>query len=187
MSAPFATALLIPLVLLPPTGPPRTVVEADFDRASAFVPSAAVSHAQDLVPYGAHVRVVVERAAGRTAVALTVSGLAPGHEFPAHVHTGACGADPAASGPHYQDVPDPVQPSTDPAYANERNELRLTLRTDGAGADAANASVAWAVRAGEARSIVLHAGHPGGALPDAAGAAGAVRASDRVACVNVPF
>ncbi|MFD8754544.1 superoxide dismutase family protein [Kitasatospora sp. NPDC059577] len=175
MTAPLAAALL-PLALLAPAAPPVSVVEAAFDPATAFVPPAAVSYAQDLVPYGSHARVVTDHSVpGRTALTLTVSGLAPDHEFPAHLHTGGCGADPASSGPHYQDTVDPVQPSTDPAYANERNELRLLLRTDGHGDGTATTAVPWQPRPGGARSLVLHAGTPAG--PHGAG--------DRVACVKL--
>ncbi|MFE6872045.1 superoxide dismutase family protein [Kitasatospora sp. NPDC057692] len=179
MPAPLAAALLPFALLAPAAGPfaaPFAVTEADFDPATAFVPPAAVSHAPDLVPYGSHVRVVVDRSLpGRTVLTVTVAGVAADHAFPVHLHTRACGADPAASGPHYQDVVDPVSPSTDPAYANERNELRLTLRTDGRGGGGASAAVAWRPRAGEARSLVLHAGEP----------AGAHGAADRAACVNL--
>ncbi|MBV6701370.1 superoxide dismutase family protein [Kitasatospora aureofaciens] len=175
MSAPFLAALL-PLALLAPATSPVSVVEADFDPATAFVPPAAISYASDLVPYGSHATVVTDRSApGRTVLTLTVAGLAPGHGFPVHLHTGTCGADPAVSGPHYQDVVDPVQPSTDPAYANERNELRLVLRTDERGDGTASAAVDWQPRPGKARSLVLHAGTPAG--PHAAG--------DRVACVKL--
>ncbi|MEV7188424.1 superoxide dismutase family protein [Kitasatospora sp. NPDC093102] len=175
MTAPLAAALL-PLALVAPTASPVTLVEADFDPATAFVPPAAISYASDLVPYGSHARIVTDHSApGRTVLTLTASGLAPGHEFPVHLHTGGCGADPASSGPHYQDVVDPVQPSTDPAYANGRNELRLVLRTDGQGGGSATTAVAWQPRPGGARSLVLHAGTPAG--PHAAG--------DRVACVKL--
>ncbi|MBD0671151.1 superoxide dismutase family protein [Streptomyces sp. CBMA156] len=175
MPAPLAAALL-PLALLAPAASPVSVVEADFDPATAFVPPAAVSYATDLVPYGSHATIVTDRSVpGRTVLTLRATGLAPGHEFPAHLHTGSCGADPASSGPHYQDAADPVQPSTDPAYANERNELRLVLRTDQQGGGTATAVVGWQPRPGEARSLVLHAGTPAG--PHAAG--------DRVACVKL--
>ncbi|MER6366633.1 superoxide dismutase family protein [Kitasatospora sp. NPDC001527] len=174
MPAPLAAALL-PLALLAAAAP-VSVTEADFDPATAFVPPSAISHAPDLVPYGSHVRVVVDRSLpGRTVLTVSLAGVAAGHEFPVHLHTGRCGADPAASGPHYQDVVDPVSPSTDPAYANGRNELRLALRTDGRGEGTAAAAVAWRPRPGEARSLVLHAGEP----------AGAHGAADRVACVNL--
>ncbi|MFJ9697414.1 superoxide dismutase family protein [Kitasatospora sp. NPDC101183] len=175
MPVPYAAALL-PLALLAPAASPVSVVEADFDPASAFVPPAAISYAQDLVPYGSHARVVTDRSVpGRTTLTLTVSGLAADHAFPVHLHTGTCGADPASSGPHYQDVVDPVQPSADPAYANERNELRLVLRTDADGEGTASTAVDWQPRAGGARSLVLHAGDPAG--PHGAG--------DRVACVKL--
>ncbi|MGW2254003.1 superoxide dismutase family protein [Kitasatospora sp. NPDC001660] len=175
MPVPFASALL-PLALLAPAASPVSVIEADFDPASAFVPPSAISYASDLVPYGSHATVVTDRSApGRTVLTLTVAGLAPGHEFPVHLHTGTCGADPAASGPHYQHAVDPVQPSTDPAFANDRNELRLVLRTDERGGGSTSAAVDWQARPGEARSLVLHAGTPAG--PHAAG--------DRVACVKL--
>ncbi|MFF2080764.1 superoxide dismutase family protein [Kitasatospora sp. NPDC058162] len=175
MPLPFAAALL-PLALLAPAVAPVSVMEADFDPATAFVPPAAISYAQDLVPYGSHATVVTDRSApGRTVLTVTLTGVAAGHEFPVHLHTGTCGADPAASGPHYQDVVDPVQPSADPAYANDRNELRLVVRTDERGDGTATAEVAWQPRAGGARSLVLHAGTPAG--PHAAG--------DRVGCVKL--
>ncbi|WP_395296192.1 superoxide dismutase family protein [Kitasatospora hibisci] len=191
MSVPLAAALL-PLALLTPAatapsgpadpsgrvppGSPVSVVEADFDPPTAFVPPTAISHAPDLVPYGSHVRVVVDHAfPGRTVLTVTVAGVAADHAFPAHLHTGPCGADPTASGPHYQDAVDPVRPSADPAYANDRNELRLTLRTDSRGGGTAATAVAWQPRPGEARSLVLHAGTP----------AGRHGAGDRAACVKL--
>ncbi|MGW3072568.1 superoxide dismutase family protein [Kitasatospora sp. NPDC001132] len=175
MTAPLAAALL-PLALLAPAASPASVTEAAFDPATAFVPPTAISYASDLVPYGSHARIVTDRSLpGRTVLTLAVSGLAPDHEFPAHLHTGDCGVDPASSGPHYQNVVDPVQPSTDPVYANEGNELRLVLRTDRQGVGSAATAVAWQPRPGEARSLVLHAGTP----------AGRHAAGDRVACVRL--
>ncbi|MER8186299.1 superoxide dismutase family protein [Kitasatospora sp. NPDC094015] len=167
---------MVPLAVLPAAVSP-TVVAADFDPATAFVPPAAVSYAQDLVPYGARVRVTVVRGAGRTTVAVALASVAPDHTFPAHVHTGRCGADPAASGPHYQHQVDPVQPSSDPAFANERNELRMQVRTDATGAGQARTTVGWEFRPNSAHSVVLHAGE----------AAAGHAAGDRVACVNVDF
>ncbi|MEV6212807.1 superoxide dismutase family protein [Kitasatospora sp. NPDC051914] len=176
MPVPFAAALPA-LLLLPALTPPGTVVEADFDRASVFVPPVAISHAPDVVPYGAHVRVTVARSGGGTAVSVELTGASPAADLAAHVHTGYCGADPASSGAHYQDVRDPVQPSTDPAYANDRNEVRLALRTDARGDAATRTRVGWAFRPGGAHSLVLHTVH----------AAGARAAGARVACVNVDF
>ncbi|GAA4998484.1 superoxide dismutase family protein [Kitasatospora paranensis] len=178
MPVPHSAAALLPLALLPALAPPpATVVEADFDRGSAFVLPAAVSYAADLVPYGSHIRVTELRTDARTAVTVAVRGLAPDLRLAAHVHTGRCGADPAVAGPHYQDRPDPVQPSTDPAYANDRNEARLALRTDARGTAAGRTDLAWAFRAGEARSLVLHTSAP----------AGGHAAGERIACVSVDF
>jgi len=176
MPAPLPAAL-VPLALLPSLVPSTTVIETTFDRASGFVPPTAVSYAPDLVPYGSKVRVSVTRRAGQTSVEVRMSGVAAGHEFPAHVHTGPCASDAASSSPHYQNVADPIQPSTDPAYANDRNEMRLTVRTDKEGRGTATSAVDWSFREGGARSIVLHAGRPAGARGTA----------DRVACVNVRF
>ncbi|MFJ1758231.1 superoxide dismutase family protein [Kitasatospora sp. NPDC088134] len=178
--SPATGALLVPLALLPisppgaegPAGSAGSatdrVVDARFDRANGIVPARAITHAPDLVPYGAQVRVTVGRAAGRTVVSVELSGVAGAHEFPAHVHTGACGADPAASGPHYQQVA-----GSDAAD----NELRMTLRTDPGGAAAASTTVPWQFRPGEAHSLVLHAGTPAGRHAPA----------ERVACVDVDF
>ncbi|AUG77244.1 superoxide dismutase [Kitasatospora sp. MMS16-BH015] len=170
-------AALLPLALLPSLAAPATTVDAVFEPASAFLPATAISYAQDLVPYGSRVHVRVVRVDGHTAVALQLSGVAPGRVFPVHAHTGRCGAAPADSGPHYQDQADPVQPSTDPAYANGSNEVRLAVSTDAQGTGSADTTVAWTFRDGGAHSLVLHAGTPSG---DHA-------AADRVACVNVGF
>ncbi|QKW19588.1 superoxide dismutase family protein [Kitasatospora sp. NA04385] len=178
-----AGALMVPLALLPigppgaqgpagPAGPtaPKAgpVVDARFDRADGFVPARAITHAPDLVPYGSQVRVTVGRAAGRTSVTVELAGVADRHEFPAHVHTGRCGSDPASSGPHYQQVA-----GADAAD----NEVRMTVRTGPDGTGSASATVPWEFRPGEAHSLVLHAGTPAG--PHAA--------ADRAACVDVDF
>ncbi|PYC77046.1 superoxide dismutase [Streptomyces tateyamensis] len=172
----FTAALSLVALGAPGAGAagPATVVTGRFAPAGA---GAAVTFAPDLVPFGAQVQLVAGQLGGRTEVRLTVQGLAPWHSFPVHAHTGACGAAPTDSGPHYQDQVDPVQPSTDPAYANDRNELHLLLSTDGTGHAEARAELDWTFRPGEARSVVLHAGADAGGHP----------ASERVACVDVPF
>jgi superoxide dismutase, Cu-Zn family len=173
-AVPALALALLPTVL------PGTTVEAVFDRPDGIAPATAVSWAPEAVPYGAAVRVVVDRVEGHTTVSMDAEGLAPGHVYPVHAHTRACGTVPADSGPHYQDRRDPVQPSTDPAYLNDRNELWLTLRTDAHGHAAASTTVAWEFRAGEAGSLVLHAGQ------DGHGERGRAPAQ-RVGCVNVDF
>ncbi|MGI5341618.1 superoxide dismutase family protein [Streptomyces sp. CA-181903] len=143
---------------------------------------AAVTYAPDAVPGGARVR-VAERPAhgGGTRFVLRLQGLPAGRTFGAHVHRQACGPKPDDAGPHYQNVKDPVQPSVDPAYANPRNEVWLDVTTDAHGAARAETAVAWRVRPGEARSVVLHE-HATDTRAGHAGTAGA-----RLACVTVPF
>ncbi|MEV0039171.1 superoxide dismutase family protein [Streptomyces sp. NPDC050804] len=116
-----------------------------------------------------------------TTVRLRVSGLLPDRMYGAHVHTGPCGRAPEAAGPHYQNVEDPVQPSTDPAYANAENEVWLDFTTDAGGHGAAVSRHDWRFRPGGARSVVIHEHHTSTA-PGAAGTAGA-----RLACLTVPF
>ncbi|MEV4557359.1 superoxide dismutase family protein [Kitasatospora sp. NPDC049285] len=172
-----AAALLVPLALLPISPPdtpgpagltPDQTVDTRFDRADGFVPAGAITYAPDLVPYGAPVRVTVTRTPGHTAVAVELAGVAGDHAFPAHVHTGRCEKDPAASGGHY------LQAAGSDAADNE---VRMTVRTDADGAGSASATVPWEFRPGEAHSLVLHAGTP----------AGPHSPTDRAACVDVDF
>lgn len=156
-------------------------VRGRFAPPGAFVRPDAVTYNRELVPAGARIA-VSEFAAGRsTLVGMKVAGLRPGHTYGAHVHTRPCGAQPADSGPHYQDRKDPHQPSTDPAYANAANEVWLDFTTDGAGAGAALSRQHWRFRPGEARSVVIHE-HRTATGPGEAGTAG-----DRLACFTVPF
>jgi Cu-Zn family superoxide dismutase len=116
-----------------------------------------------------------------TFVFIALRGVAPDHHFGIHVHTRPCGTQPDSSGPHYQNVKDPKQPSTNPKYANPRNEVWLDTTTNSRGDARAKSLVKWHFRAGEARSVVIHE-HGTGTHMGRAGMAG-----DRVACVNVPF
>ncbi|MET9494598.1 superoxide dismutase family protein [Streptomyces sp. NPDC006552] len=139
---------------------------ATFSPPTAFVASPALTYDMKLVPAAASV-VVEQRGVGRNmTVSLDVGGLAPGHAYGAHVHQKPCGADPAAAGEHYQHVADPDR-------ATAENEVWLDFTTDAAGHGKATVRKTWGVRAGEARSVVIH---------DAPGGAG-----KRVACVTVPF
>lgn len=153
---------------------------ASADRVRAEGTLIAYSSA---VPAGAHARVqAVANAAGNLVVTLHVRGLRPNTEYGAHAHQNACGATGAAAGPHFQHVVDPVQPSTNPAYANPRNEIWLDLTTDDEGNGSAQALVRWQFapdrRAG---SVIIHE-HLTNPGPDNAGTAGA-----RLACLTVGF
>ncbi|GAA5018830.1 hypothetical protein [Actinopolymorpha pittospori] len=90
------------------------------------------------------------------------------------------GEDPADAGPHVQWREDPVQPSTDPRFANPRNEIWLDFTTDRNGVGVAASVVRWPVCQKTAGSVVLHV-HTS-TEPGQAGMAGA-----RLACVNVDF
>ncbi|MGW5050271.1 superoxide dismutase [Actinokineospora sp. NPDC004072] len=129
-----------------------------------------VTYNQERVPIGAKATVVSHSSRGRTVVALLVSGLPPNTGYGAHVHVRPCGPNPADSGPHFQNVPDPNQPSTDPAYANPRNEVWLDFTTDRWGRAYAVSRVAWTFGDRQADTVVLHehrtheGGHAGARL-----------------------
>jgi Cu-Zn family superoxide dismutase len=141
----------------------------------------AVTYNEELVPLNALLWTKAMMRSGSTSVQLTVRGLLPQRAYGAHVHVRECGVDPAASGPHVQHVPDPVQPSVDPAYANPSNELWLDFTTDASGTATATAEVPWELAPQAAGSVVVHE-TPTHTEPGPAGTAGA-----RVACLTVPF
>ncbi|QNS08926.1 superoxide dismutase family protein [Streptomyces xanthii] len=141
-------------------------VEGRFAPPTAFVPSAAVTYDDRLVPPGASIEVEQEGGRGDMTVRLAVEGLEPGRAYGAHVHREPCGADPEAAGGHYRH-------EEDPGRADAANEVWLDFTTDRAGDGRAVVHKAWGLRRGEADSVVLH---------DAPGGAG-----HRVACFTVPF
>ncbi|WP_031468501.1 superoxide dismutase family protein [Sciscionella sediminilitoris] len=116
---------------------------------------------------------------GGTTVVFGVRGLVPDRAYGAHVHTKACGATGEAAGPHFQNVPDPVQPSVDPAYANPRNEVWLDFTTDATGTGFAASSLDWRFAGRAAKSIVIHE------TPTHTGAGHAGMAGARLACLNI--
>ncbi|MBO9521457.1 MAG: superoxide dismutase family protein [Nocardioidaceae bacterium] len=135
------------------------------------------------IPQGATARVqAVYNAAGDTVVTLHVRGLLPNTQYGAHAHQNACGLTGAAAGPHFQHVPDPVQPSTNPLYANPGNEIWLDFTTDEDGNASAQTVQRWQFSPDRrAHSVIIHAEHtnPG---PQGAGTAGA-----RLGCLTVAF
>ncbi|MEV5238306.1 superoxide dismutase family protein [Streptomyces cinnamoneus] len=181
-------SLLIPVVaaamaIVSPTGGTAAqalVVDGQF-RAADGGTYRAVTFDGTAIPAGSRVTVTERTSPDGTRVELRVGGVQANRTFGAHVHTQACGSTPAASGPHYQNVKDPKQPSTDPQYANAQNEVWLDFTTDGNGDGGAASTVQWRFRAGEARSVVVH-DHGTATASGQAGTAGA-----RLACVNVPF
>jgi Cu-Zn family superoxide dismutase len=144
-------------------------------------PEVAITYAEDLVRVGARGAVSAQTERGSTTVRLAVRGLLPERVYGAHAHARPCGTDGDAAGPHFQHDVDPVQPSTDPRYANPGNEVWLDLTTDPAGAADVQTVVPWQFVDQRARSVVIHA-EPTRTGPGEAGVAG-----QRVACVNVDF
>ena len=82
-----------------------------------------------------------------TTVRLMVNGLPPGRTFGAHVHTGTCSADPAASGGHYQ------HPTATAVPLAER-EVWLDVTSDARGRGVATATVPWGLAPGAGGSGV---------------------------------
>jgi Cu/Zn superoxide dismutase len=117
----------------------------------------------------------VSTASGSTIVTLHVTGFSAGYvgrHLGAHVHVGACGADPLASGPHY------ASPDADPDASLEQREIWLDFTVNAAGVAHARASRPWHIGEGDANAVVIHAMH----TDPVTGAAGA-----RLACTTVPF
>lgn len=141
-----------------------------------------VSYSSD-IPSGAKARVqAVYNAAGSTVVTLHVWGLSPNTRYGAHAHQAVCGLAGGAAGPHFQNIPDPVVPSVDPAYANPRNEIWIDLTTDEAGNGVAQTQVRWQFDPERrAHSVIIHAEHTRTGPTDS-GVAG-----PRLACLTVDF
>jgi superoxide dismutase, Cu-Zn family len=148
---------------------------------------ALTSYNATYVPPGATAKVrAVYNGSGSTVVTLHVWGLAPNRAYGAHAHRFACSpTNPLAAGGHFQYRVDPVQPSTDPAYANPRNEVWLDLTTDADGNGSAQTVVRWQPpNASGARpaSVILHDHHTATGPAGSAGAAG-----PRYGCLTVAF
>lgn len=156
-------------------------MSAQFAPARAVVFPHAITYDSALVPPGAEISVSQRTYRHGMDIRVALRRARPGHTFGVHVHTKPCAADPDAAGPHYQHRKDPMQPSTDPAYANPRNEVWLDMHTDDRGDARRSVHHDRRFREGEARSVVLHE-HATATAPGHAG-----RAGDRVACFTVPF
>lgn len=142
----------------------------------------AITYKPDVIPAGADITVLsTSRPEGRTTVLLTAHGLLPNRKYGAHVHQKGCGPKGDDAGPHYQNVPDPVQPSVNPAYANPRNEIWLDFASDKDGNAIAASTMGWKFADRRPHSIVVHAEQ----TKTHAGHAGT--AGDRIGCVNVDF
>ena len=176
-----AVALVVPVVVLgrPASGAQQAGVTLATGTFSSFAEGAtAVTYNPALVPFGAKASTLAVTTTAGTVVTFTVHGLVPQRAYGAHVHVNECGASPADAGPHYQHVPDPHQPSVDPRYANNRNEIWLDFHTDGGGNALALTTVDWGFTDRHAHAVMIHEQHTHTGDGEA-GTAGA-----RVACVN---
>ncbi len=149
--------------------------------------SKAVTYNSSLAPVDAAILTsVIPSGYGysRTVATLVVAGLLPNRGYAAHAHTHACGPTAEDAGPHYQNRIDPTAthqaPSTNPQYANPRNEMWLDIRTDAAGQGTAQTTVPFGFTDRRPGSIVLHEATTTATTPGQAGQAGA-----RIACVTL--
>lgn len=142
----------------------------------------AISYDPQNAPVGAHLAVTsVARSTPQTTVTLVARGLLPDREYGAHVHENPCGPDGDDAGSHYQNIQDPVSPSTDPAYANSANEFWLDFHTDPLGNGYATTTVDFDFTDRVPGSVVLHERHT------SIGHGQAGTAGSRLACITVPF
>lgn len=144
-----------------------------------------ISYNSTYVPAGATARVrAISTASGKTVVTLQVRGLVPNREYGSHAHKFACSAtDSLAAGGHFQYSVDPVQPSTDDAYANPQNEIWLDFTTDSEGNGSAQTVVNWQFPVDRrAQSVIIHDHHTPTGPDGSAGVAG-----PRYGCLSVPF
>ena len=162
------------------TAPAAKETSGTFQKYQPTVSAITYDTAQ--VPIGSSIKVNSQAADGKTRVTIEVQGLQPNRPYGAHVHVNRCGQEPEEAGPHYQEKPDPVKPSVDPAFANPQNEVWLDFHTDAQGKGQATAEGNWSLTSrADAQSVVLHAHHTS-SDPGHAGEAG-----DRLACINADF
>jgi Cu-Zn family superoxide dismutase len=171
-----------------PTTAPPALEEITAEGVLAPPERATNAYTYDsaLAPEGSGISVAAGEAGSSTWVRLQVQGLMPNRGYAAHAHARACGATGDAAGPHYQHVVDPAatpeKPSTDPAYANPRNEIWLDLHTDGDGNAELRTEAPFTFTDRAPGSVVVHSHEHTATAPGQAGVAGA-----RIACLTVPF
>ncbi|MGH3975308.1 MAG: superoxide dismutase [Pseudonocardiaceae bacterium] len=167
---------------------PNPTVLAGSDILVEPTPGAeAVTYNPALAPAGATILTSV-RSAGydhsQVVVTISVAGFLPNRGYAVHAHTQPCGATGGDAGPHYQNRIDPAAtpeaPSTNPEYANPRNEFWLDVRTNATGSGSSRTTVPFGFTDRVPRSIVVHEAMTTATAPGQAGQAG-----DRIACVTL--
>jgi Cu-Zn family superoxide dismutase len=147
----------------------------------------AVTYNPALVPEGASILASIMPAGHgytETRANLSVAGLLPDKAYVLRAHTQACGATAEEAGPPYQDRIDPAATpqanSTNPEYANPRNEIWLDIRTDSDGSASSGASVPFTFTGRAPASIVVYDAQTTATAPGQAGQLGAP-----IACLNL--
>ena len=194
------TVLALALVISPQRGPQTAgVTPASYGRSvpvsligtGTFTrpnpTSKAITYNTALVPLGAGILASMEPSGGdrsQTVATLTITGLLRNRGYAVHAHTNPCGATGEDAGPHYQNHLDPAatpqRPSTDPHYANPRNEIWLDVRTDANGEGISRTTVPFVFTNRAPGSIVIHEAQGTATGPGQAGEAG-----PRVACLTL--
>jgi Cu-Zn family superoxide dismutase len=139
--------------------------------------SKAETYNPALAPAGALLTTTMTPSGGSTTAELIVSGMLRNRGYAVHAHTNTCGDNPNSVGPRYQNHIDPAAtpqaPSTDPEYANPRNEIWLDMHTNIVGSGTSHTTVPFIFTDRGPGSIVVHeATHTSTALGHA-GEAGA--------------
>lgn len=164
-------------------GPPASAASPLVTRGVLAPSGPAVTYDPAAAPEAARLAVEVTAHRGATTATFRVEGMVPGRGYAAHAHVRSCGPGGADAGPHYQDRIDPAAtpetPSSDPAYANPRNEFWLDLRTDATGAGSATTTVPFALADRAPESVVVHESETTATAPGRAGGAGG-----RLACLT---
>lgn len=183
-----AVAVLVPSacaykgITMPPAE--AVTVHGAGTLAPATRSSTADTYNPALAPVGARLSATLTPSGNTTTAELTVSGMLPNRSYAVHAHTNVCGETGAAAGPHYQNHIDPAatpqKPSSNPEYANPRNEVWLDLRADGSGSGTARTTVPFVFTDRGPGSIVVHEAMETETAPGKAGQAGA-----RIACLNL--
>ena len=169
-------------VVMPPAS--AVTLHGDSTLTEPNAASNADTYNPALAPVGARLRAVLTPSGESTNAELTVSGLLPNRGYAVHAHAKGCGASPEAAGPHYQNRIDPTAtpqaPSTNPEYANPRNEIWLDVHTDAAGSGTRRVTVPFVFTDRGPGSIVVHEATETATGPGRAGTAGA-----RIACLTL--
>lgn len=141
-----------------------------------------------LAPPGARLTVVMAPSDESTNAELTVAGLVPNRGYAVHANVNACSPNPAAEGPRYQNRIDPTvnptsisgETSTNPEYANPRNEVWLDVHTDAAGSGTSRTTVPFVLTDRGPGSIVVD-----DAMATATSSGQVAKGGTRIACLSL--